>query len=66
MRKGPRIMMAVDIDPALREEFKRAARSRVGSVRAAVEGMVRAYLEGEIPGELILKYCSGTSWRRRG
>jgi len=58
-------MMAVDIDPDLREEFKRAARSRLGSVRAAVEGMVRAYLEGEIPGELILKYSSGTRWRPR-
>jgi Arc/MetJ family transcription regulator len=58
-------MMAVDIDPDLREEFKRAARSRLGSVRAAVEGMVRAYLEGEIPGELILKYSSGPRWRAR-
>jgi hypothetical protein len=56
--RGRRIMLATDIDLELRRMFKARARAQAGSVKAVLEALVRAYVDGQIPPSVLERYLT--------
>ncbi len=60
-----RVMIAADIDPSLREAFRSAVVARGHTVKSVLNALIRAYVEGAAPEELVLRYRPEPDGRRR-